>query len=69
VSSLFGLPSGMTDTEVVLTVDRPEEGWKGNVGVVTTLLEILAQDKAGTYGLLALTGFILYPHVFFPLIK
>jgi sulfite reductase subunit B len=28
---------GMTDTEVLLTVDKPEEGWKGNVGVVTTL--------------------------------
>lgn len=25
------------DTEVLLTVDTPDEGWKGNVGVVTTL--------------------------------
>ena len=25
------------DTEVLLTVDKPDENWKGNVGVVTTL--------------------------------
>ena len=28
---------GMSDIEVLLTVDNPDEGWKGNVGVVTTL--------------------------------
>ena len=28
---------GITDTEVLLTVDKPDEGWEGNVGVVTTL--------------------------------
>ena len=27
----------ITDTEVLLTVDYPDERWKGNVGVVTTL--------------------------------
>jgi len=27
----------MVHTEVLLTVDEPDEGWKGNVGVVTTL--------------------------------
>ena len=27
----------MTNTEVLLTVDEPDESWKGNVGVVTTL--------------------------------
>jgi len=25
------------DTEVLITVDKPDEGWKGNVGVVTAL--------------------------------
>jgi len=27
----------ITDTEVLLTVDKPDESWKGNVGVVTAL--------------------------------
>lgn len=27
----------IADTEVLLTVDNPDEGWEGNVGVVTTL--------------------------------
>ena len=27
----------MDDTEVLLTVDEPDEAWKGNIGVVTTL--------------------------------
>ena len=59
----------MTDTEVLLTVDRADKGWKGNMEAVTTLLEILAEDKADAYGLLSLTGFIPYPHVFFLLVK
>ncbi len=29
--------SQMDDTEVLLTVDEPDESWEGNVGVVTTL--------------------------------
>lgn len=29
----------ITDTEVLLTVDKPDESWKGNVGVVTMLLD------------------------------
>jgi len=27
----------ITDTEILLTVDKPDESWKGNVGVVTML--------------------------------
>lgn len=30
---------GMADFEVFLTVDEPEEGWQGNTGVVTSLLD------------------------------
>ena len=29
--------SNIVDTEVLLTVDKPDENWQGNVGVVTTL--------------------------------
>jgi NAD(P)H-flavin reductase len=32
-----------------LTVDMPDETWKGKVGVVTTLLEKLDVDRANTY--------------------
>jgi len=38
----------MADTEVLLTVDEPDEGWKGNVGVVTTLWD--KTDMAASCG-------------------
>ena len=38
---------GITDTEVLLTVDKPEEGWKGNVGVVTTLWDKTDMTSSG----------------------
>jgi len=37
----------ITDTEVLLTVDKPEEGWKGNVGVVTTLWDKTDMTSSG----------------------
>ena len=35
---------GRSDIEVHITVDKGDEGWKGNVGVVTTLLDKVKLD-------------------------
>ncbi len=43
--------------EVALTVDRPDEGWRGHVGVVTTLLGPAGIDPART------TAFVCGPEI------
>ena len=45
---------GMSDIEVLLTVDNPDEGWKGNVGVVTTLWD--KTSMTGTNGIAYVCG-------------
>ena len=40
---------GRSDVEVLETVDRAEEGWTGNVGVVSTLLPKISMDIENTY--------------------
>jgi sulfhydrogenase subunit gamma (sulfur reductase) len=51
------------DIEVLLTVDRADEAWKGNVGVVTTLfpkIEVHARNTVGlTIGPPAMYRFVL----------
>lgn len=37
------------DVEYLDTVDRADEGWKGNVGVITTLFPKISIDPAKTY--------------------
>ncbi|MFC2089066.1 FAD/NAD(P)-binding protein [Calditrichota bacterium] len=39
---------GMKDIEFHMTVDRPDEYWKGNVGVITTLIPLLDIDIENT---------------------
>jgi len=41
--------AGRQDVEILETVDRAEEGWTGNVGVVSTLLPKLSMDIDNTY--------------------
>ncbi len=38
----------MDDVELHMTVDRPDEHWKGNVGVITTLIPPLELDLENT---------------------
>ena len=38
----------MADVEFYMTVDRPDDKWKGNVGVITTLLPPLNMDVENT---------------------
>ncbi len=40
--------SGIENVELLQTVDMPEEGWKGSVGVVTTLFEKIEFDPDRT---------------------
>ncbi|MEW5773061.1 MAG: FAD/NAD(P)-binding protein [Thermodesulfobacteriota bacterium] len=40
---------GRSDVEILETVDRAEEGWTGNVGVVSTLLPQISLDIENTY--------------------
>jgi len=40
--------SGHLDMEVFVTVDRAESGWRGNVGVVTTLIRRAPFDRLNT---------------------
>ncbi len=40
------------DMEVVVTVDRAESGWKGNVGVVTTLIRRAPFDRFNTIAMI-----------------
>jgi NAD(P)H-flavin reductase len=40
--------SGHLDMEVFVTVDRAEAGWRGNVGVVTTLIRRAPFDRLNT---------------------
>lgn len=42
------------DTEVLITVDEPDENWKGNVGVVTTLWD--KTNMATSYGVAYVCG-------------
>jgi len=42
------------NVEVKITVDKPEDGWKGNVGVITTLIPPLEIDSENT--LVAIVG-------------
>ena len=44
----------ITDTQVLLTVDKSEESWKGNVGVVTTLWD--KTDMASSDGVAYVCG-------------
>ncbi|NLC68820.1 MAG: hydrogenase [Clostridiaceae bacterium] len=39
------------DTEVILTIDRPEEGWKGKVGFPHNLLGEMQIDISDTYAI------------------
>lgn len=39
---------GEQGVDVAVTVDRPDQGWTGHVGVVTTLIPQAAFDPAGT---------------------
>jgi len=39
---------GIKDVEFHITVDRPDEKWKGNVGVITTLIPPLKLDVENT---------------------
>ena len=39
---------GLKDVEFHITVDRPDEKWKGNVGVITTLIPPLKLDVENT---------------------
>ena len=43
--------AGKNDVELHLTVDRGDENWKGNVGVITTLIPPLKIDIEKTYAL------------------
>lgn len=43
---------GRFDLEIRVTVDSARQGWRGNVGVVTTLMNQLRIDPMGTYALL-----------------
>jgi len=43
---------GRFDLEILVTVDSARQGWRGNVGVVTTLMSRLRIDPMGTYALL-----------------
>jgi NAD(P)H-flavin reductase len=43
---------GRFDLEILVTVDSARQGWRGNVGVVTTLMSHLRIDPAGTHALL-----------------
>jgi NAD(P)H-flavin reductase len=43
---------GRFDLEIRVTVDSARQGWRGNVGVVTTLMSQLRIDPMGTYALL-----------------
>ena len=43
---------GRFDLEIRVTVDSARKGWRGNVGVVTTLIRHLPIDPMGTYALL-----------------
>lgn len=36
------------NVDMTMTIDRPQEGWSGNTGVVTTLLRDLDVEKANT---------------------
>ncbi len=44
--------AGKNDVELHLTVDRGDESWKGNVGVITTLIPPLKIDVEKTYALI-----------------
>ena len=44
--------AGKNDVELHLTVDRGDENWKGNVGVITTLIPPLKIDIEKTYALI-----------------
>ncbi len=41
--------SARNDVEVLETVDVPDESWRGNVGVITTLLPKITINPASTY--------------------
>lgn len=43
--------AGKKDVELLLTVDRGDDKWKGNVGVITTLIPGLKLDLEKTYAL------------------
>ena len=43
--------AGRDDLQVEITVDRPAEGWAGDVGVVTNLLRRIALDPSRTVAL------------------
>lgn len=43
---------GRFDLEILVTVDSARQAWRGNVGVVTTLMGRLRIDPMGTYALL-----------------
>jgi len=40
------------DVETLVTVDRPDKAWKGNVGVITRLFKRITMDAARTYAVI-----------------
>ena len=40
------------DVETLVTVDRPDKAWKGNVGVITRLFTRIKMDPARTYAVI-----------------
>lgn len=45
----LGLWRGRLDSQVLVTVDKGDEKWRGYIGVVTTLFRYLKLDPANTY--------------------
>ncbi|MEM1680719.1 MAG: FAD/NAD(P)-binding protein [Sulfolobales archaeon] len=45
----YGEYASIPNTELHLTVDNPDSGWRGNVGVVTELIRKIDLDPSNTY--------------------
>ncbi len=43
---------GRGDVQTLVTVDRPDKAWKGNVGVITRLFNQIDMDPARTYAVI-----------------
>ncbi|MBL7140533.1 MAG: FAD/NAD(P)-binding protein [Planctomycetes bacterium] len=44
--------TGRDDVETLVTVDRPDKAWSGNVGVITRLFAKIQLDAAATYAVI-----------------
>lgn len=51
---------GRFDLEILVTVDSAREGWRGNVGVVTTLIPRAQFDPSSTFAMICGPGVMMY---------